>query len=133
MFEYRLSDSDVIREVPVEAVMKLQQNNSNAGMFDKYPPGALFLGYFIKDECVGTVGWLVRNKRIELIGDIVAEEHRHKGIYRLLFQVRERYCWKQGCDYLYSYATRMSLPTYLNNGFKEVKRYNYTSYVRKDR
>jgi GNAT superfamily N-acetyltransferase len=102
-------------------------------MFNKYPEGARFLGYFKKDECVGTAGWLVRNKRIELIGDIVAEDHRGQGIYRKLFQMREALCWKMQPTYLYSYATRMSLPTYLKNGFKEVKRYNYTSYVRKDK
>jgi len=133
MFEYRLSDTDIIKDVTAKEVAKLQKDNSSDYMFNKYPEGARFLGYFKKDECVGTAGWIVRGKRIELIGAIVAEDYRGQGIYRKLFQIRENLCWKLGCEYLYSYATRMSLPTFLKNGFVEKKRYNNTSYVRKDK
>lgn len=78
-----------------------------------------YIGAFIEGSLVGIVGWQRVGSTMRYKGDCVAKEHRGNGIYRMLFEEREKRC-KGICDTTTAFCTRLSIGTYLKKGFEIV-------------
>lgn len=78
----------------------------------------VYLGYFENGLIVGVVGYQWVGQKIRYKTDGVKISHRGKGIYNKLFQYRDNICKKMKSKGITAFCTKMSLGTYLRNGFK---------------
>lgn len=89
----------------------------------------IYIGYFENGCIIGVAGYQLIGSKIRYKTDGVSPEHRGKGVYQKLFAYRDSLCSK-----LYSYSTtafctKMSVGTYLRNGFKIKSIKNGVSFV----
>lgn len=68
-------------------------------------------------EVLGCVGTLIMNNKARFRTDVVLPEHRGKGIYSLLFMMRQYYAVAINCTEATAFSNRNSRPVFLKNGF----------------
>jgi len=73
------------------------------------------------DSCIGNVHLQIEpNKKIKLLDAWVHEDHRRKGIFRQLWDVRWEFIQQHYKNYLaYAWCKPMSLPLLLEKGFNK--------------
>jgi predicted GNAT family acetyltransferase len=81
---------------------------------------ATYFGAFIKEELVGVVSYVENPHTIYLCHAFVKEEHREKGIYKLLWEYRNMKI-KETDKVVYAHCNQDSLKHFINNGFKIEK------------
>ena len=77
---------------------------------------ATYYGCFIKDELVGIVSYVEHPSVIYLCHAYVKEEHRNKGIYKLLWNYRDSKI-KESNKPVYAHCNVDSLKYFINNGY----------------
>jgi hypothetical protein len=82
-------------------------------LLDEY---ATYYGCFIKDELVGIVSYVEHPSVIYLCHAYVKEEHRNKGIYKLLWNYRDSKI-KESNKPVYAHCNVDSLKYFINNGY----------------
>ena len=82
-------------------------------LLDEY---ATYYGCFIKDELVGIVSYVEHPSVIYLCHAYVKEEHRNKGIYKLLWNYRDSKI-KEYNKPVYAHCNVDSLKYFINNGY----------------
>jgi predicted GNAT family acetyltransferase len=82
-------------------------------LLDKY---AIYYGCYIKNELVGIVSYVEHDSVIYLCHDFVKEEHRNKGIYKLLWSYRDLKL-KDTNKTVYAHCNTNSLRHFINNGY----------------
>ena len=82
-------------------------------LLDEY---ATYYGCFIKDELVGIVSFVEHPAVIYLCHAYVKEEHRSKGIYKLLWNYRDSKI-KETDKTVYAHCNVDSLKYFINNGY----------------
>lgn len=93
-----------------------------------YLPNCEFLGYYIGNEIVGTVGWTKRKNKYVLRNDYVLKEHRGKKIYEKLHKERLNVIGQEANNgtTLEIRCTRMSYKLHKRLGATPIKSYkNY--------
>jgi hypothetical protein len=86
-------------------------------LLDKW---ATYYGCFIKNELIGVVSYVEHESVIYLCHAYVKEEHRNKGIYKLLWNYRDSKI-KDTEKIVYAHCNVDSLKHFINNGFKIEK------------
>lgn len=86
-------------------------------LLDEY---ATYYGCFIKEELVGIVSYLEHPAVIYLCHAYVKEEHRKKGIYKLLWNYRDAKI-KEFDKPIYAHCNVDSLKNFINNGYSIEK------------
>lgn len=81
---------------------------------------ATYYGCYIKDELVGIVSYVENPTHIYLCHAFVKEEHRNKGIYKLLWEYRNSKVKELNKD-ITSHCNVSSLKHFLDNGYKIEK------------
>ena len=82
-------------------------------LLDEY---ATYYGCLIKDELVGIVSYVEHIYTIYLGHAYVLEEHRNKGIYKLLWEYRDQKV-KDTEKTIYAHCNASSLKHFLNSGY----------------
>lgn len=82
-------------------------------LLDEY---ATYYGCLIKDELVGVVSYVEHPSVIYLCHAYVKEEHREKGIYKLLWNYRDSKI-KDSDKVVYAHCNVDSLKYFINNGY----------------
>ena len=77
---------------------------------------ATYYGCFIKEELVGVVSYVEHPSVIYLCHAYVKEEHREKGIYKLLWNYRDSKI-KDSDKTIYAHCNVDSLKYFINNGY----------------
>ena len=101
-----------IRKVTYKEVEK-EFTNLKPDLLDEY---ATYYGCFIKDELVGIVSYVEHPSVIYLCHAYVKEEHRNKGIYKLLWNYRDSKI-KESDKTVYAHCNVDSLKYFINNGY----------------
>jgi predicted GNAT family acetyltransferase len=101
-----------IRKVTYKEVEK-EFTNLKSDLLDEY---ATYYGCFIKDELVGIVSYVEHSAVIYLCHAYVKEEHRNKGIYKLLWNYRDSKI-KESSKTVYAHCNVDSLKYFINNGY----------------
>lgn len=83
---------------------------------DLLDKSATYQGAYFKDKLVGVVSYVEHPKHIYLGHAYVIEEHRGKGIYKLLWEYRNMKVKELGKP-LIAHCNVSSLKHFLNNGF----------------
>lgn len=94
----------------------------------KYLPECEFLGYYIDNKIVGTVGWTKHKNKYVLRNDYVLKEHRGKKIYETLHNERLNVIGSEAGNgtTLEIRCTRMSYKLHKRLGAVPIKQYkNY--------
>jgi hypothetical protein len=96
-----------------------------------------YVGVYNYHHIVGFAGWMVVGKKIRYKSAYVFHNFRGKGLYRMLWDHRERvvseYMKQHGMKEITAYCTKYSLPMFLKNGFKkESVNANGMTFVRKN-
>jgi predicted GNAT family acetyltransferase len=86
-------------------------------LLDEY---ATYYGCFIKEELVGVVSYVEHPVVIYLCHAYVKEEHREKGIYKLLWNYRDSKI-KDSDKTIYAHCNVDSLKYFINNGYSIEK------------
>ena len=86
-------------------------------LLDEY---AIYYGCFIKEELVGVVSYVEHPAVIYLCHAYVKEEHREKGIYKLLWNYRDSKI-KESDKTIYAHCNVDSLKYFINNGYSIEK------------
>jgi predicted GNAT family acetyltransferase len=86
-------------------------------LLDEY---ATYYGCFIKDELVGIVSYVEHHSVIYLCHAFVKEDHRNKGIYKLLWNYRDSKI-KETNKTIYAHCNTDSLKYFINNGYQIEK------------
>jgi predicted GNAT family acetyltransferase len=86
-------------------------------LLDKF---ATYYGCFIREELVGVVSYVEHEHVIYLCHAFVKEEHRNKGIYKMLWNYRDARI-KDTTKQVYAHCNVNSLKHFINNGFKIEK------------
>ena len=86
-------------------------------LLDEY---ATYYGCLIKDELVGIVSYVEHPSVIYLCHAYVKEEHREKGIYKLLWNYRDSKI-KDSDKTIYAHCNVDSLKYFINNGYSIEK------------
>ena len=81
---------------------------------------ATYYGCFIKNELVGIVSYVEHEHVIYLCHAYVKEEHREKGIYKLLWNYRDSKI-KESEKTIYAHCNVDSLKYFINNGYSIEK------------
>jgi len=81
---------------------------------------ATYYGCFIKEELVGVVSYVEHPSVIYLCHAYVKEEHREKGIYKLLWNYRDSRI-KDSEKTIYAHCNVDSLKYFINNGYSIEK------------
>jgi predicted GNAT family acetyltransferase len=81
---------------------------------------ATYYGCFIKEELVGVVSYVEHPAVIYLCHAYVKEEHREKGIYKLLWNYRDSKI-KDSDKTIYAHCNVDSLKYFINNGYSIEK------------
>jgi predicted GNAT family acetyltransferase len=81
---------------------------------------ATYYGCFIKEELVGVVSYVEHPSVIYLCHAYVKEEHREKGIYKLLWNYRDSKI-KDSDKTIYAHCNVDSLKYFINNGYSIEK------------
>jgi predicted GNAT family acetyltransferase len=81
---------------------------------------AIYYGCFIKEELVGVVSYVEHPSVIYLCHAYVKEEHREKGIYKLLWNYRDSKI-KDSEKTIYAHCNVDSLKYFINNGYSIEK------------
>jgi predicted GNAT family acetyltransferase len=87
---------------------------------DLLDESAIYYGCFIKDELVGIVSYVEHPSVISLCHAYVKEEHREKGIYKLLWNYRDSKI-KESEKTIYAHCNVDSLKYFINNGYSIEK------------
>lgn len=77
---------------------------------------ATYYGCFIKEELVGVVSYVEHPSVIYLCHAYVKEDHREKGIYKLLWNYRDSKI-KDSYKTIYAHCNVDSLKYFINNGY----------------
>ena len=86
-------------------------------LLDEY---AIYYGCFIKNELVGIVSYVEHDSVIYLCHAYVKDNHRNKGIYKLLWNYRDSKV-KDSEKTIYAHCNVDSLKHFINNGYKIEK------------
>ena len=86
-------------------------------LLDRY---ATYYGCIIKNELVGIVSYVEHESVIYLCHAFVKEEHRNKGVYKLLWQYRDSKIFESGKE-VYAHCNTSSLKQFLLNGYEIEK------------
>jgi predicted GNAT family acetyltransferase len=86
-------------------------------LLDEY---AIYYGCFIMEELVGIVSFVEHQSVIYLCHDYVKEEHRNKGIYKMLWNYRDSKI-KESNKTIYAHCNVNSLKYFINNGYSIEK------------
>lgn len=81
---------------------------------------ATYYGCFIKEELVGVVSYVEHPSVIYLCHAYVKEEHRERGIYKLLWNYRDSKI-KDSDKTIYAHCNVDSLKYFINNGYSIEK------------
>jgi predicted GNAT family acetyltransferase len=81
---------------------------------------ATYHGCFIKDDLVGIVSYIEHPHVIYLCHAFVKEEHRNKGIYKMLWNYRDMRI-KDTEKQVYAHCNVNSLKHFINNGYNIEK------------
>jgi predicted GNAT family acetyltransferase len=81
---------------------------------------AIYYGAFLKEELVGVVSYVEHPSTIYLCHAYVKEEHRGKGIYKLLWEYRNMKVKELG-KLITAHCNVSSLKHFLDNGYKIEK------------
>lgn len=81
---------------------------------------ATYYGCFVKHELVGIVSYVEHPFSIYLCHAFVKEEHRGKGIYKLLWQYRDSKIAESAKD-VYAHCNVNSLKQFIMNGYEIEK------------
>lgn len=81
---------------------------------------ATYYGCFIKDELIGIVSYVEHPHVIYLCHAYVKEEHRNKGIYKMLWNYRDMRI-KDTEKQVYAHCNVNSLKHFINNGYNIEK------------
>ena len=81
---------------------------------------ATYYGCFIKDELIGIVSYVEHPHVIYLCHAYVKEEHRNKGIYKMLWNYRDMRI-KDTEKQVYAHCNVSSLKHFINNGYNIEK------------
>lgn len=81
---------------------------------------AIYYGCFIKEELVGVVSYVEHPAVIYLCHAYVKEDHRDKGIYKLLWHYRDSKI-KDSEKQIYAHCNVDSLKYFINNGYSIEK------------
>jgi predicted GNAT family acetyltransferase len=87
---------------------------------DLLDESATYYGCFIKEELVGIVSYVEHPSVIYLCHAYVKEEHREKGIYKLLWNYRDSKI-KESEKIIYAHCNVDSLKYFINNGYSIEK------------
>lgn len=87
---------------------------------DLLDESATYYGCFIKEELVGIVSYVEHPSVIYLCHAYVKEEHREKGIYKLLWNYRDSKI-KDSEKTIYAHCNVDSLKYFINNGYSIEK------------
>jgi predicted GNAT family acetyltransferase len=79
-----------------------------------------YYGCFIKDELIGIVSYVEHPQVIYLCHAYVKEEHRNKGIYKMLWNYRDMRI-KDTEKQVYAHCNVNSLKHFINNGYNIEK------------
>lgn len=86
-------------------------------LLDKH---AIYTGCYIKSKLIGIVSYVEHEQVIYLCHDYVLEEHRNKGVYRLLNDYRNMKI-KDSTKTIMAHCNPNSLKYFLNNGYEIEK------------
>lgn len=86
-------------------------------LLDEY---AIYHGCFIKNELIGVVSYVEHDSVIYLCHAYVKEQHRNKGVYKLLWSYRDSKI-KDTEKTIYAHCNVDSLKHFINNGYKIEK------------
>lgn len=87
---------------------------------DLLDESATYYGCYIKDNLVGIVSYVEHESVIYLCHAYVKEEHRNKGIYKLLWNYRDSRI-KDTEKIVYAHCNVDSLKYFINNGYSIEK------------
>ncbi|MEH7276677.1 GNAT family N-acetyltransferase [Neobacillus vireti] len=77
----------------------------------------IWFGAKMGDEVVGIVSCVLRREYVYYNTDFVRKDYRSKGIYRRLFEERDKFVFTLNKDLIKAKCTPYSLNHYLKNGF----------------
>jgi hypothetical protein len=83
------------------------------------------------EELVGIVSCVINRNFVYYNTDFVKKEFRKKGIYRLLFEERDKYVSTLQMNLIKAKCTPFSLRHFLKNGFVETGRRKSITFVEK--
>lgn len=81
---------------------------------------AVYYGCFVKEEFVGVVSYVEHPSVIYLCHAFVKQEHRQKGVYKMLWNYRDSKI-KDSKKPIYAHCNVDSLKYFINNGYKIEK------------
>ena len=93
--------------------VKEEFSEIKADLLDEY---ATYYGCYINEELVGIVSYVEHQSVIYLCHDYVKEEHRNKGIYKMLWNYRDSQI-KDSKKTIYAHCNVNSLKYFINNGY----------------
>ena len=105
-----------ITKVPYDEVVK-EFKILKPDLLDKH---ATYYGCYIKNELVGIVSYVEHDSVIYLCHAYVKEEHRKKGIYKLLWNYRDSKV-QETDKTVYAHCNVDSLKYFINNGYNIEK------------
>jgi len=101
-----------IRKVTYQEVKEVFQK-IKPDLLDEY---VTYFGCLIKNELIGVVSYIEHQSVIYLCHAYVKEEHRNKGIYKLLWSYRDSKI-KDTDKTIYAHCNVDSLKHFINNGY----------------
>lgn len=120
----RVQEEISYRRVPFELVEKFKSRASKERVTMANPDNAVWFAALHNDEVVGFSCLTVdlKRKTARFKSSFVLQEFRGKGIFSVLQKMRLQFCLHLGIKKITAYATPLSLPQHLKDGF-QVKSY----------